>query len=260
MDPTTDTDVEDPDAVLDLFSLVAGRAAEILRANDDWSWSGRRATQYSIDVEIDDACRRMLHDAGLAVLSEETEITLPDDRSIDAPPDVVAVVDPLDGSTNAALGLPWCATAICLVVDGVKRVALVRNLRTGDEYSAVLGRGALQNGQPITVGEPTDLDGSIVAVNGRPTDSFTPRQFRCLGSTALDLAVVASGRFAGYIDFDDDKIGVWDYLASTLIVEEAGGVCADAGGRPLVTLDPSARRRPVVASSPALLEQLLAVS
>jgi myo-inositol-1(or 4)-monophosphatase len=79
-----------------------------------------------------------------------------------------------------------------------------------------------------------------------------------MGATALDIVSVAGGGgFDGSIDFDDDKIGVWDYLASVLILEEAGGVAADALGRDLVTLDHRARRRPVTASSPQLLAELL---
>ena len=52
------------------------------------------------------------------------------------------VVDPLDGSTNASLGLPWCNTALCLVVDGVPEVAMVSNLVTGDRYTRSAAAGA----------------------------------------------------------------------------------------------------------------------
>lgn len=258
MEQTSDHSVVDPDdhgGVLDLFGRICDRTALILAGNADWSMSGERATQYSIDVEIDEACLEMLHRAGLAVLSEESGITGP---RVD-PAGPLVVVDPLDGSTNASLGLPWCATALCLVVDGVARVATVSNLRTGTRYTAVRGQGATRDGAPIDVPSSPALSEAVVAVNARPPESFRPAQFRSMGATALDIAAVAGdGGFDGSIDFDDDRVGVWDYLASVLIVEEAGGVAVDALGRNLVVLDHTARRRPVTATSRALLDQLLA--
>jgi myo-inositol-1(or 4)-monophosphatase len=249
-------DWHDADAVVSLFGSICDRTAGILRMNDDWSMSGERATQYVIDVEIDRACLDMLHGAGLAVLSEESGITRPAGSDESA---AIVVVDPLDGSTNASLGLPWCATALCLVVDGSPSVAVVTNLRTGERFTAVVGRGATQNGRRITAGEAPLLAEAIVAVNARPPADFRPAQYRSMGATALDIASVAGeGGFDGSIDFDDDKIGVWDYLAAVTILREAGGVAVDALGRELMTLDHRARRRPVSAASPALLEELMA--
>ena len=66
--------------------------------------------------------------AGYSVLSEESGLQHP----AGGPSALGAVVvDPLDGSTNASLGLPWCATSLCLVVDGVPTAAMVANLATG---------------------------------------------------------------------------------------------------------------------------------
>jgi myo-inositol-1(or 4)-monophosphatase len=249
--------------VLDLFRSISERTADLVAANLDWSESGERVGQYAVDLGVDEVCLEILHDAGWAVLSEESGITGADGSSLAAPPNAIVVVDPLDGSTNAALGLPWCATSLCLVVDGVPTVAHVVNLRTGARYEAVAGEGATSDGGPISVDAGDGQRGvvladAIVAVNARPPASFVPRQFRAMGSTALDVASVAApGGFDGYVDFDDDMIGVWDYLAAVLIVTEAGGVVADALGRDLVTLDPTERRRPVAARSARLLDELL---
>lgn len=253
MNPTSDVA-----AVVELFRSIVDDASGVLSTNADWAGSGRRDSQYAIDVRLDDLCTASLHDAGLAVLSEESGITGPDGSPLAAAPDRLVVVDPLDGSTNAGLGLPWCATALCLVDDGRPVAAVVGNLRTGDVAHAVRGEGAWLDGRRLRVNAPVTLRESIIATNARPPERFRPRQFRCTGSTALDIVSVASGGFDGSIDFDSDRIGVWDYLAATLIAEEAGAVCADATGRDLVVLDHAARRRPVVASSAALLDELLA--
>lgn len=244
--------------MLTLFGSICDRTAAILAANADWSMSGVRDSQYAIDVEIDATCLDMLHDAGLAVLSEESGVTAPDGVPVAPVPEAIVVVDPLDGSTNASLGLPWCATALCLVVDGVPEAAMVANLRTGDRFAAIRGAGSFHNGVSITVHAAPSLERSIIAVNARPPATFRPAQYRSMGATALDIASVAGGGgFDGSIDFDHDKIGVWDYLAAVMILSEAGGVAADALGRELVTLDHAARRRPVAAGSPELLAELL---
>lgn len=79
-----------------------------------------------------------------------------------------------------------------------------------------------------------------------------------MGAAALDIAAVARGGFDGYVDTTTDSHGVWDYLASVLILEEAGGTAIDAAGRDLTVLEHDARRMPIVASNQALLDVLLA--
>jgi fructose-1,6-bisphosphatase/inositol monophosphatase family enzyme len=168
------------------------------------------------------------------------------------------VVDPLDGSTNASLGLPWCATSLCLVVDAEPTVSMVSNLATGARYSAVRGDGARMNGEVITVSPARPLDDSVVAISGLPDHSYGWRQFRAMGASALDICAVASGSFDGFVDMSTDAHGVWDYLGAMLVVHEAGGVVVDAFGRDLVILDHETRRTPVAATNESLLEDLLA--
>lgn len=151
-------DVETVDAtasglVLDLFATICDATTDVLARNDDWGWSGRRDTQYAVDLAMDDACVPPLHMAGYAVLSEESGVTLPPGVASVGDAAGVVVVDPLDGSTNAGLHVPWCATSLCLVAGGEPTVAMVANLRTGDRYHAVAGAGAHLNGRRITVGD-----------------------------------------------------------------------------------------------------------
>jgi fructose-1,6-bisphosphatase/inositol monophosphatase family enzyme len=245
----------DAGAVLDLFGRITDAATDVVRATTDWGPSGRRAGQYEVDLHVDDVCVPPLLDAGFSVLSEESGPQHPPGGGATRG---TVVVDPLDGSTNASLGLPWCATALCLVVDERPTVAMVTNLVTGERFEAVRGDGARRGGRPVTVGEPTPLGEAIVVTNGQAPATPGWRQFRALGATALDIASVARGAFDGYVDFDGG-VSVWDYLAALLILEEAGGVCAEAHGRDLVVLDADARRAPVAASAGALLEQLVAL-
>lgn len=258
MDPANGSDVhfilQPARGVLDLFGSICDRAREVLGVNSDWGASGRREGQYAIDLDVDEVCVQPLLDAGFDVLSEESGLQ---QQGAELGRDVV-VVDPLDGSTNASLGLPWCATALCLVSSGVPTVAMVTNLATGDRYAAVKDRGADRNGRPILVAPMSRLSESIVAVNGLPPIHWGWQQFRAMGAAALDIAAVARGGFDAYVDTTTDSHGVWDYLASVLILQEAGGVAVDAMGRDLVVLEHDARRTPVVASSRDLLDELLA--
>ena len=239
--------------VLDLFGRITDRAAAVVASNTEWGPSGARPGQYAVDLDVDDVCVRPLLDAGFDVLSEESGLQVSPGSGRNG----TVVVDPLDGSTNASVGLPWFATALCLVIDGEPTVAMVTNLATGERYTAVKDRGADRNGVPILVAEPSPLDDSIVAVNGMPGAHWGWRQFRAMGAAALDICAVARGGFDGYVDATVESHGVWDYLAAVLIVNEAGGVAVDAHGRDLVMLDHAARRTPVVACGPELLEELL---
>jgi len=244
----------DTAAVLELFGSICDAAGAVLRSTTDWGESGRRPGQYLVDLDVDAVCVAPLHAAGYAVLSEESGLRHPGDG-----PDAfgTVVVDPLDGSTNASLGLPWCATSLCLVVDEVPTVAMVTNLITGARYSAVAGAGAWLDGQAIRIRTEVPLSDAVIAVSGLPDHHYGWRQFRAMGASALDICAVASGSFDGFVDMSPDAHGVWDYLGGALVVREAGGVVVDALGRDLTVLDHAARRTPVVASGTSLLDELL---
>jgi fructose-1,6-bisphosphatase/inositol monophosphatase family enzyme len=171
------------------------------------------------------------------VLSEESG------RSSDA--ELVAVLDPLDGSTNASRPLPWFATSICVVDGDRPRVAVVHDHASGVRWDAVAGGGARVDGVPLPRRVPVPLDEAIVAINALPSRNPGWGQFRCFGAAALDLCAVADGRFDAYVDFDVDALGPWDYLGGMLICQESGVEVVDAFDRPLVTLNQAARRIPV---------------
>lgn len=240
--------------ILELFGSIADATTTVLRSTTDWSESGRRPGQYLIDLDVDDVCVAPLVAAGYSVLSEESGLQHPvGGRSALG----TVVVDPLDGSTNASLGLPWCATSLCLVLGGEPTAALVANLATGARYSARLGGGAMLDGRSMSIDTAAPLDDAVVAISGLPSHHYGWRQFRALGASALDICAVASGTFDGFVDMSPDAHGVWDYLAAMLVVREAGGVVVDALGRDLVVLDHVARRTPVAATSPVLLDELI---
>jgi len=235
---------------LTVLHRVADEVGACLRGVTDWGMSGRRDTQYVADVAADEVAVSMLLDAGFGVLSEESG------RS-GGERDRIVVLDPLDGSTNASRGVPWFATAMCIVDDRGPAVALVVDQASGRRFDAVRGGGARRDGSPISPSGRRDLGGAVIGVSGRPQGEWGWWQFRAFGASALDLGLVAAGALDGFVDLSVDAHGVWDYLASTLICTEAGAVVADALGRDLAVLEHAARRTPVAAATPELLDALL---
>ena len=233
---------------------AADAVAAVLTANADWGESGVRTGQYAVDLAADRACLDVLYGSGYRVLSEESGVTGP--AGSDGAP--VVVVDPLDGSTNAARGVPWFASALCLVTADGPAVGVVVNHATGDRFTAIRGAGADRNGVPIRPSGARELATSIVGVSGLPSHHYGWAQFRAMGASAPDICAVACGVTDAWCDMYDDGHGVWDYLASVLIVEEAGGAVADARDRELCVLDHAARRSPVAAATPELLAEVLA--
>lgn len=236
--------------ILQVLNNTADAVSQVLATNTDWSLSGIRHTQYSVDVRADNAALAVLHEAGCAVLSEESQITgqWGDD-------DILVVMDPLDGSTNASRGVPWFATALCALDKNGMRASLVVNQASGkDRYWATQGGGAFHNGNEMHPSACSTLKEAVVGVSGLA--SFRPQwsQFRAFGAAALDICLVAQGVLDGWVDFNSH--GVWDYLASILICQEAGVATSEYLDRELLVTQYDEKRTPIVAATPALLAQL----
>lgn len=152
-------------------------------------------------------------------------------------------IDPLDGTTNFAHGVPIYSVSIAYARDGQLTLGVVYDPMQNECFSAELGKGAWLNGKPIRVSSETDLNKSLL-VTGFPasirTSSITnldhfawftlhSMAVRRLGSAALDLVYVGAGRMDGYWE---TSIHSWDIAAGALIVREAGGVVTDLKGDP----------------------------
>ena len=147
------------------------------------------------------------------------------------------MLDPLT-ARRTSRPLPWFAMSICVVDGELPRVAVV-HVTLPVCRDAIAGGGAGR--RAIARRAPVPLDEAIVAINALPSRNPGWGQFRCFGAAALDLCVVADGRFDAYVDLDVDALGPWDYLGGMLICQESGVEVADVPDR-LVTLDHAARR------------------
>ena len=252
--PLFDTHSDDRD-ILGFLHDVADAAADIIDETASWDFTGEREGQYTGDVAVDEVVVDMCEAAGFFVLSEESGVgdlvwPLSENK-------LLVVVDPVDGSTNASKGFPWFATSLCVVDALGPRVALVAE-QSGSEtrYAAIRGAGANVDGLRIHVSGQTDPSRAVVATNALPAPGHGWWQVRTMGAAALDISLVGRGGVDGFIDYDG--LSVWDYLAAVLICAEAGAVVAEANDDDLMTVDVSARRRPVIASSPEMLASLMA--
>jgi len=230
-------------------AVVAVRAA--LDELDEWGPSGRRPGQYLLDLAADEAALPILHGAGLAVLSEESGVTGA------SPSGLLAVVDPIDGSTNAHRGVPFYSTSICVLDAEGPRLGLVVNQASGTRYAAVRGQGAHKNGRSIRPSSCAVLSEAIVGISGFPGRHPGWAQYRALGAASLECCAVAEGVLDAYTVVGASTLFGWDYLAGLLVCREAGGAEGERDGRPVVVRDGSTRR-PVLAATPELAARLCA--
>jgi myo-inositol-1(or 4)-monophosphatase len=238
----------------DLLAVLHGAADAVGDALDrltDWGLAGTRANQYRSDLAADRAAVEVLVGAGLGVLSEESG-EHHGDREL------LVVVDPVDGSTNASRRLPWFATSLCALDRDGPRASVVVNRATGACFEAVRGGGARCNGQPVAPSDRRRLGDAIVGLNGYPPRHLGWKQYRALGAAALDLCAVASGALDAYVDCTRRSLGPWDYLGALLVCREAGAHVVDANGLDLVCRGHGDRRTPVAAATPELLTELVA--
>jgi myo-inositol-1(or 4)-monophosphatase len=196
-----------------------------------------------VDLAIERMCRTLVaerypdHD----VLGEEFGAPLADRT----PARHCWIVDPIDGTTNFAHGLPIFCASVALEIDGRVDVAAVYDPTRDELFTAERGRGGWLNGGRLAVSANDRLVDALL-VTGFP---YTVREegeemlglfgafiskaraVRRLGSAALDVCYIAAGRMDG---FWERGLGPWDVAAAALIVEEAGGRVSDLDGGPFV--------------------------
>jgi len=156
------------------------------------------------------------------------------------------IIDPLDGTTNYAHQLPHFSVSIAVEGAAGVEVGVVYDPMRDELFSAMRGRGATLNGRPIRPSIADRLDRSLLCT-GFPYDVREHPEgpagliarflglvqgIRRLGSAALDLSYVASGRYEGYFEFN---LKPWDIAAGALIVSEAGGMVGRIDGAPYDT-------------------------
>ena len=153
------------------------------------------------------------------------------------------IIDPLDGTTNYAHGLPFFCVSVGLEIDGQVEWGVVYNPNLEEVFTVRRGQGAFLNQERIQVSKVSPLGASLLAT-GFPYDirtseqnnlsyfrefALTAQAVRRVGSAALDLCYVGCGRFDGFWEL---KLNPWDCAAGCLVVQEGGGRVTDFSGQP----------------------------
>jgi len=174
------------------------------------------------------------------------------------------IIDPLDGTTNFAHGLPHFAVSIAGEELGELAFGVVYDPMRDELFSAGRGGGAFLNDARLHISPSAALADSLL-VTGFPYDlrshpdnnldryawlAMQTRGVRRFGSAALDLAYVAAGRFDGYWEL---RLAPWDLAAGMLLVREAGGTVTRVDGGPDVLRPPTS----IAATNGLIHEELL---
>jgi myo-inositol-1(or 4)-monophosphatase len=206
--------------------------------------------QHDLKLELDVRCQRLIGRTlsigfpGVALLGEE---------GISGDPEAVArwVVDPIDGTVNFAYGIPHACVSIALqcrkqiptrppsrasnASEDIYEtmVGVVYDPFCDELWTAIRGRTARLNGRPIRASQRRHLREAVISIGfaKKPENIqlilptlesllHRVRKIRIMGSAALSLVYVASGRFDAYIEAG---IRLWDIAAGGLILESAGG-------------------------------------
>jgi myo-inositol-1(or 4)-monophosphatase len=235
----------EPDALNDY--LQAAKEAARLAARELERWRPRFRVQekgrFDLVTDADVASQQVIHDylrarfPAHALLAEEGDAakTRP---APDAPP--TWIVDPIDGTTNYVHDFPFFCVSIGLQIANELVVGVVLDPSRQEMFHAARGMGAWVNGQRIRTSQVSSLSQALLST-GFPTDvrgqefildwwrNFTlkAQSVRRTGSTAMNLAYLAAGRFDGYWAFDNK---VWDVAAAVVLLREAGGSITNIDG------------------------------
>ena len=217
---------------------AARQAGRLMRHNQSLIKKINSQSRYDIKLDLDVRCQKVIETIllgsfpGSGVLGEEGCVGV-------AEPDCRWVVDPIDGTVNFTYGVPHACVSIALqerqpgAGEYSTVVGVVYDPFCDELFTAARGAPAMLNGKIIRVSKRNKLDEAIVAI-GFAKDPESLREnlpvfnalvrrvlkIRMMGSAALSLSYVASGRFDVYLE---SGIRIWDIAAAGFILERAGG-------------------------------------
>lgn len=215
-------------------------------------------TKY-VDKIAEDAALNFLEKSKLKVniLSEEIGF-------VDLGADYTFVLDPIDGTRNAFRGIPFFAVSLAIGKTKMSDIeyGIVKNIPTGDVFTAKKGYGAFLNKKRIGVPDVPDKELCSSLALGKNFDKLTitlakKEKVRSLGSASLEMCMVAIGALDFYV-VGKEYIRVVDIAASTLILREAGGIVRNIFGEELdLPFNLDERTSVVAACSEKLIQKII---
>lgn len=236
---------------------------------------GKKGDNSNVVTAADTRSERLIVDGirkkfpGHSIIAEESGCDLRES-------DYMWVVDPLDGTSNFAAGIPWFGVLICILKGKVPVAGVLYTPANGDLYTAEAGKGAYRNGERILVTKEPSLANVLWAygMDGGGDDcddgeaarnvavlAYLLRQVRNVRATnsLVDAAYTADGRLGGMLNWNTR---IWDIAAPMLLIQEAGGSYTDVDGQALeLDISPTAcaREYAVLAGSTALHREVVEI-
>ena len=235
---------------------AAQAAGEVLRDGFGRQHQIKYKGQADLVTEADEEAERKIEEILRETFPNHGMLT-EESGELEGEGDARWIVDPLDGTTNYAHGLPFFCTSIALERDGEVVLGVVHDPMVKETYAAERGGSATLNGEPLEVSSTDEPAQALLGTSfaDRPEEmevgldvlgrfAGLVRGMRRLGSGALDLCYVAAGRLDGCYE---QGFSAWDVAAGVLIVEEAGGKITDYRGN---GLDPEESEGLVASNGP----------
>ena len=233
---------------------------EFGRAESLWKSDGTRVT--AVDIAISEN------------IFKELRGSFPDDQMFseelpesEGPIPVTStfgwVLDPIDGTNNFALGIPYCAIALALIAHGEPVYGVVYDLSRRVLMHGGPGFGMFDGDREANVSSENPRPETLIGFHSPTDKSMVPAadavlshfKIRGLGSATLHLAYVAAGLFGGAVDFN---VKIWDLAAAIPLCRAAGGEVIFLNGEqlPMKVFDLKMARIRYVAGSPKMAEKL----
>ena len=240
---TGEVDARLAEQLHDIAVDVAQGAAEVVRRAADGDLAvATKSTDTDLVTQVDRDTERWLVAAilqrrpGDAVLGEEG-------GARDGHTAVRWLIDPIDGTVNFVLGIPFYAVSVAAEVGGRVVAGAVVNPASGELFHARLDGGAWHGDRPVRGPRDVELDRAVVGTGFGYASTLRARQaavvtrmlpqlsdIRRLGASSLEWCYVADGRLDGYFEAG---LNPWDYAAGALVAAEAGCVVGGLRGEPI---------------------------
>jgi myo-inositol-1(or 4)-monophosphatase len=217
---------------LALATQAALEAGKLLRQHFGEDSTVDEASHHDIKLALDKESQQLITDI---LLGARPDDALYGEEGIagNQESDRQWIVDPIDGTVNFFYNIPHFCVSIALRVKGEIVVGVIHDPMVNETWTVEKGSQAMLNGKPIRCSDRTQLEQSILFVGcGKDEEalktgierfrraSLRARKMRMMGSAALGMAYIASGRLDAYIE---SRISLWDIAAGQLLVETAGG-------------------------------------